>query len=93
MHRLIAAALALALFTGCVNIKVPLDVDLDHTQLGTKVGEASMHSVLWLFMWGDAGTQAAAAQGGITTINHADERLFLVLFGVYGEYTTIVYGD
>jgi hypothetical protein len=93
MKRFLVALLALPLLAGCVNIKVPLDVDLDRTQLGSKVGESSMHSILWLFMWGDAGTQAAAAQGGITTINHADERLFLVLFGVYGEYTTIVYGD
>lgn len=94
MQRLLVALLALALFTGCfVNVKIPLDRDLDRTQLGTKVGEAHATSVLWLFFWGDAGTQAAARQGGITTITHADQRIFSVLFGIYATDTTIVYGD
>jgi TRL-like protein family len=94
MHRLLVALLALAFFTGCfVNVKIPLDTDLDRTQLGTKVGEAKAQSVLWVFLWGDAGTQAAARQGGLATINHADREFFIVLFGIYASETTIVYGD
>jgi len=94
MNRLCVALLVLPLFTGCfVNVKIPLDRDLDRTRLGDKVGEAHATSVLWLFFWGDAGTQAAAQQGGITTITHADQRIFSVLFGIYATDTTIVYGD
>ncbi len=94
MKRIRLALLALPLLSGCfINVKIPLDRDLDRTQLGTKVGEAHATSVLWLFFWGDAGTQAAAQQGGITTITHADQRIFSVLFGIYATDTTIVYGD
>ena len=94
MKLLRLAVLALPLLCGCfVNIKIPLDTDLDRTELGTKVGESSVHSVLWIFFWGDSGTQAAAKQGGITTITHADQQLLTILFGVYGRETTIVYGD
>lgn len=94
MTRLPLALLSLALLCGCfVNVKVPLDTDLDRTQLGSKVGEASAQSVLWLVLWGDSGTQAAAEQGGITVITHADRQIFTILFGIYARETTIVYGD
>ena len=93
MKLLRLALVALPLLSGCfVNIKIPLDTDLDRTELGPKVGEASAQGVLWLFLWGDSGTQAAAQQGGITTITHADRQIFSVLFGVYARETTIVYG-
>ena len=73
-RTLIGIALV-ALTPGCVltDIQAPLDTDLDNTRLGDKVGEASFESVLWVAAWGDAGIQAAAKQGGITTsyrINH-----------------------
>ena len=94
MKRLRLALLALPLISGCfVNVKIPLDTDLDRTELGTKVGEASAQGVLWLVLWGDSGTQAAAEQGGITIITHADRQIFSVLFGIYARETTIVYGD
>lgn len=85
----------LALTPGCLytNIEGPLDTDLNKTQLGDKTGEASFQSVLWLTAWGDAGTQAAAKQGGITTINHADRKIYSILFGLYYKQTTVVYGD
>ena len=81
--------------SGCVyyNVTTPLDTDLDRTELGSKVGESQAHSVLWLVAWGDAGTQAAAQDGGIENIRHADRRGFTVLLGVYSRLTTIVYGD
>ena len=93
MKRIPLALLALPLLCGCfINVKIPLDTDLDRTELGPKIGEASAQGVLWLFLWGDSGTQAAAKQGGITTITHADRQIFSVLFGVYARETTIVYG-
>jgi hypothetical protein len=83
------------LLSGCVylNATVPLDTDLDKTQLGTKTGEASIYCILWLFAWGDSGTKAAAENGRITTINHADRHVFSFLLGMYTKETTIVYGD
>lgn len=91
---LLAILIAITL-QGCVytNITTPLDVNLDRTELGSKVGESSWQSVLWLVAWGDAGTQAAAENGQITTVNHADTRQFMVFLGVYRKVTTVVYGD
>ena len=87
--------LLLALTPSCVysNIQTPLDVDLNETKLGDKVGESKFKSILWLVAWGDAGTQAAAENGGITTIHHADRKLYSVLFGLYYVQTTVVYGE
>jgi hypothetical protein len=96
-HRALAALLALALpvLSGCVymNVKSPLDTDLDQTRLGSKVGESQAQSILGLVAWGDAGTQAAAKEGGITTLRHADTELFSILVFVYARQRTIVYGD
>lgn len=93
--RLISAALVLLLLGGCLytNVLTPYDADLDKTVLGSKKGIASNQSVLWLFAWGDAGTAAAAKQGGVTTVNHMDREVFSILFGLYTKTTTIVYGD
>ena len=92
---LIATAAAILPMTGCVymHVKAPLDTDLNETMLGDKVGMSTAHSVLGLVAWGDAGTQAAAADGGITTIRHADQDRFAILGFVYARYRTIVYGD
>ena len=81
--------------SGCLfsSIRTPYDTNLDETQLGDKVGRASMHSILWLVAWGDASTAAAAMQGSLETINHMDMEFFNILFGVYTRQTTIVYGD
>lgn len=92
-----SALLGSALFftSGCVftNVKVPLDIDLDKTQLGAKTGESSSQSVLGLVAWGDSGTQAAAQDGGISTLLHADQKIFSIFFGLYTRQTTVVYGD
>jgi hypothetical protein len=97
MNKIIIAALVLGLIvlSGCayVNVKSPLDVDLDRTTLGEKKGVSEARSVLWLFAWGDASYAAAAANGGITTLRHADQDTFVVLFGLYSRWRTVVYGD
>jgi len=94
--KLFVAVLVMAfLVTGCLytHVLTPYDTNLDKTQLGQKVGKASMQSVLGLVAWGDASTAAAAKQGGITTINHMDKEFLNIVFGIYTESTTIVYGD
>ncbi len=85
---------ALVLF-GCLyaHIRVLLDTDLNETKFGAKRGKTTNRTVLGLFAWGDGSTQAAAANGGITTLNQADTEIFSILFFVYNETTTIVYGD
>ena len=97
IRRLLLTAMTILMLpaSGCVyfSVKTPLDTDLDETTLGEKVGVSQAHSILGLVAWGDAGTQAAAEAGGITTIRHADQELFAVLSFVYARYRTIVYGD
>jgi hypothetical protein len=96
LKSLRCSALALALLMpSCVygNFGHPLDTDLNDTTLGSKVGEASTQSVLWLVAWGDSGVAAAAREGGITTIRHMDQRTLYILWGLYFKNTTIVYGD
>ncbi len=81
--------------SGCLymNVVAPLDTDLDRTVLGSKVGRSEAQSVFGLIAWGDAGTQAAATNGGITTLNHADTEVFSILGFVYSRTRTVVYGD
>ena len=95
MHRLLAIACAIFLCSGCVytDVKTPFDNDLNRTQLGSKVGRAHSQSILGLVAWGDASTQAAAQEGGLTTINHADMEIFSILGPVYAKQTLVVYGD
>ncbi|MFN8391109.1 MAG: TRL domain-containing protein [Bdellovibrionota bacterium] len=95
---LCAAGLSAALLvnaSGCAyaNIKIPFDDDLNNTHLGTKVGKASVRSICWLVAWGDESIAAAAKEGNITTLNHADQEIFIVLWGLYSQHTMIVYGD
>jgi len=90
----LALVLACGLGPSCINIRTPLDVDLERTSLGDKTGEAHWQSVLGLIAWGDAGTKAAAEDGDITVVNHADVQTFAILFGLlYSRRTTIVYGE
>lgn len=93
--RLLAMLAAAATLTGClyVNATYPLDIDMDRTSLGTKVGQATRYTVLWAVAWGDGGTQAAARNGGLTLINNADTHDEVYLFGLFARRTTIVYGD
>jgi hypothetical protein len=83
------------LVSGCfyAHVVTPLDRNADKTNLGQKTGKALSYSLLWVAAWGDAGTAAAAKNGGITTVNHMDMEIFSVFFGIYTETTTIVYGD
>lgn len=81
--------------SGCAytNIQMPLDKDFDNTELGTLQGESSTHSVLYLVSWGDSGSRAAADQGKLKLINHADRKVLSVFFGLYTRITTVVYGN
>ncbi|HXK21635.1 MAG TPA: TRL-like family protein [Myxococcota bacterium] len=74
------------------NIKAPMDIDFNKTQVPSKRGEASTSNILGLFAWGDCSTEAAARNGNIKEIESADYE-FLNVLGVYSTYTTIVHGN
>ena len=57
-----------------------------------KVGKATSTSILGLVATGDASIETAAKNGGIKTIKFVDYEVNNIL-GIYGQYTTIVYGD
>jgi len=81
--------------SGCayVNIKTPFDIDLNTTDLGSKKGISTAYSVLWLVSWGDASYAAAAKNGDITILKHADQEMQQVLLGLYTRWRVVVYGD
>lgn len=58
----------------------------------TKVGVSKATSVLGLVATGDASIEAAVKAGRIRTIKYVDWNAKNIL-GIYGEYTTTVYGD
>jgi hypothetical protein len=91
----VALVLIAIMLSGCLysHVTVPLSINLNETNVGSKKGEASIYSVLWLFAWGDSGAAAAAKNGDITTMTHMDRELYGILFGIYTRTTTIVYGD
>ena len=92
---IIVLILISVLISGCVyyNVQMPLGTEFNKTELGTKIGQSKWQSVFWLVAWGDAGTKAAAENGDIKVIRHADTKIYSLFFGLYCEVTTIVYGD
>ena len=74
------------------DLKAPLDIDYDKTAVSGKQGVSESTSILGLVALGDASASAAAEQGHIKIINHADYEYYNVL-GVYQRYRTVVYGE
>ncbi len=72
-------------------VKAPVGVG-DGAISYSKVGTSKATSVLSLVATGDCSIKAAAANGGIKNIKYVDYDA-KSWFGVYGEYTTTVYGD
>ena len=71
----------------------PLDTNFNNTQIaGLRKGESSVTNILGLISYGDAGALAAAEDGEISRIHHADYR-FKNILGIWSKYTTIVYGE
>ena len=102
----LVAVIALTL-TGCTTVapfvpstgalyndtKAPLSLEYNNTELGHKVGEASSHSFLGLFAFGDTSIQAATKDGNIKVIKHTDYKFTNILFGLFTKTTVYVYGD
>ena len=83
------------IFSGCayVHVKTPYDQNLNETELGSKIGTADAYSLFWAVAWGDASYAAAAKNGNITVLKHADQEVTEIFFGIYAHYRIIVYGD
>ena len=58
-----------------------------------KVGRADSHSVLALFTYGDASIEAAMRKGDISRVHHVDYEYKSSFFGLFTEYSTLVYGE
>lgn len=86
---------AVLICNGCAytKIQLPLDKNFDDTQLGSRQGRASAQTILFLVSWGDSGTRAAAENGEIQVIKHADREIYSFGFGIFTRITTVVYGD
>jgi len=95
IYKLIVLSVLCLFTTGCLytDIQMPMDKNFDKTELGVKEGESESHTVLYLVSWGDSGTKAAAEDGDVKVIRHADRKVFSILFGLYTKLTTVVYGD
>lgn len=73
------------------DIKAPLSLDFDKTEIGSKKGTASTYSFLGMISTGDASIQQAARNGRITKVSHADYEHFNLLF--FQKTSVIVYGE
>ncbi|PLY01791.1 MAG: hypothetical protein C0624_09745 [Desulfuromonas sp.] len=93
--KLTCLGLLLISLSSCayVHTRSPYDDNLDNTELGSKLGKASNHCILWLVAWGDGSYAAAAQDGEIKVMKHADVEVVSVLFGAYVRRTVLVYGD
>ncbi len=71
------------------NLAVATDPSADSAMSGSSANS----SVLGLFAFGDGGVDAAMKAGGITKVHHVDHQVFSVLWGLYLQNKTIVYGE
>lgn len=104
MHKVLIAAGAVALLSGCVftgkgsiasaitlNAALPGTSFIDNSVKPEKVGTATATGLI-CYCEGDASLKAAMENGGITKVHHVDYKIKNI-FGIIGETTTIVYGE
>jgi len=91
--------LSILLIAGCggvyTKVKTPmptLDMQIN-ADSQERVGSASAEMFLWFFILGDCSTATAMKNGGITKIHHVDTEFQNIFFGIYGKFTTVVYGE
>ncbi len=81
--------------SGCMysQVRLPMSSEFRNTKTVNKSGHATARSYFWMVALGDAGLQAAAANGGLTTMEYADFENLYICAGLYMSRTTIVYGN
>lgn len=89
----------LILLTGCggvyMNLKTPMPtMDMRVNADGqAKIGKASAEMFVWFVTMGDCSVATAMANGGVKRVHHVDTEIQSYLFGIYGKFTTVVYGE
>jgi len=103
MKHLLWPVLVATLLSGCAtavspvngalytNVRAPMLVT-ESPDRPTKVGRATMRSILGIYAVGDASIESAAKNAGITRIHHVDYQTQNIL-GVMADFTVIVYGN
>jgi len=81
------------LFTGVTDPAQNLAVAVDSGAGQQKRGTASAIAILGLIAVGDASLDAALKDGGITKVHHVDHQVNTVLFALFAQTRTIVYGE
>jgi hypothetical protein len=102
MKRLAALVVAGSLLAGCQIVAMPVGgaiygdvewaMDTPTGAIGSKTGSSECMSILGLIAVGDASTQAAARNGGITKISTVEHHSTNIL-GIYGKFVTRVTGE
>lgn len=94
IFSLAIGVLTLGSLSSCCSVNYPMYSSAT-PEIGSKVGEASSKQILYFF--GSGGKKAtlkdAAANGGITKINHVERTEKSIFFGLVHKHTTRVYGD
>lgn len=78
-----------SLYTG---VKIPNNMGAGKDVSYTKIGKSSACSILSLIATGNASLEKAIQNGGIKTVKYVDYSADNFL-GIFGTYTTTVYGD
>lgn len=102
LYYAVAASLAL-IVSSCAMVGTPVGIGAIYTgvnsgeavtsnPMGKKVGQSTATNILGIVASGDASITTAAKNGGIKKISHVDSKKTSIL-GIFGSYTTIVYGD
>lgn len=102
MKKTMAVLLGLAL-SGCISApfmppqglvgiaKAPLSTK-GNWNAGSKVGTASVKSVLCLYAWGDCSITEAARNGGLKRIDYVDYK-YVNIIGIWQELQVFAYGE
>lgn len=72
-------------------VKAPLSTE-GNWKMGTKQGTASSYSVLGLWAEGDCSITAAAQEGGLKTVYHADYE-YTNIIGIWQKVKVVVSGE
>lgn len=100
LTALLSAVALMALLSGCASA-IPqgglfTEVTLPAAGAGNvsaaKTGTSECTSILGMVATGDCSIEAAARNGKISKISHVDFKASNIL-GIFGKYTTTVYGD
>jgi hypothetical protein len=92
-------AACIFLVSGCgalyTNVKTPMPtLEMQVNADGqAKVGKACATAYLWVVVVGDCSVASAMKDGGITKIHHVDTEINTILGGLYGKFSTVVYGE